>query len=219
MGIEIDLLRNYPKSKRNVNERGRIKTQADRDLARKFDVEFFDGDRSHGYGGFNYDPRFWQPVIPDFVNHFNIGSQSSILDVGCAKGFMLFDFTELVSGVEVRGIDISGYAVQNCIPSVKPFLDIGDAKDLPYENNSFDFVISINTVHNLDLNDCAQSLREIERVSKHGAFITVDAYHTEEERERMEAWNLTALTFMHVDEWKKFFDDVGYTGDYYWFIP
>ena len=35
----------------------------------------------------------------------------------------------------------------------------------------------------------------------------------------MEAWNLTAKTVMHVDEWKSFFAEVGYTGDYYWFIP
>jgi ubiquinone/menaquinone biosynthesis C-methylase UbiE len=90
---------------------------------------------------------------------------------------------------------------------------------LPFPDKSFDVVISINTVHNLARNECARALQEIERVARRGAFVTVDAYRDDAERVRMEAWNLTGLTIMHVDEWKAFFDAIGYTGDYYWFIP
>ena len=86
MGAEIDLLVNYPKTKRNVEDRGQSKTEEDRAIARRFDKEFFDGDRKHGYGGFNYLPRFWQPVIPTFRGHFRLAAGSSVLDVGCAKG-------------------------------------------------------------------------------------------------------------------------------------
>ena len=117
------------------------------------------------------------------------------------------------------GIDVSDYAIENAVEDVKPSVQVGDARQLPFEDDSFDAVISINTVHNLDRDDCAQALREIERVGRGGAFITVDAYRDEEERVRMAAWNLTARTVMHVDDWKAFFDEVGYTGDYYWFIP
>ena len=99
------------------------------------------------------------------------------------------------------------------------FVQVADAKKLPFEDNSFDVVISINTVHNLECEECGQALKEIERVSKGKSFITVDAYRNEEEKELMLAWNLTGRTIMHVDEWKAFFDKVGYTGDYYWFIP
>ncbi|WDZ94307.1 class I SAM-dependent methyltransferase [Herbaspirillum sp. WKF16] len=219
MKQEIDLLVNYPKAKRNVEERGNEKTEADRALARQFGRDFFDGDRRVGYGGFNYFPRFWQPVIPTFQEHFGLSGASSVLDVGCAKGFMMHDLAELIPGIVVKGIDISSYAVENAIEDMRPYVQVGDARNLEFPNDSFDVVISINTIHNLGRDDCARALREIERVSKGHSYITVDAYRTDEEKKRMYAWNLTAQTIMHVDEWKAFFDEVGYTGDYYWFIP
>ncbi|HAF94600.1 MAG: methyltransferase type 11 [Elusimicrobia bacterium GWC2_51_8] len=219
MGQEIDLLINYPKTKRDVQARGAAKTEEDRDIARKFGKDFFDGDRRQGYGGFFYQPRFWQPVIPSFIKHFGLTSSSSVLDVGCAKGFMLHDLTRLVPGITVKGCDISQYAIENALEDMKPHILLANAKDLPLDDKSFDVVISINTVHNLEIAECAQALREIERVSRGRSFITVDAYHNEEEKQLMMNWNLTGRTIMHVDEWKKFFAEVGYTGDYYWFIP
>jgi SAM-dependent methyltransferase len=219
MGIEIDLLKNYPKTKRNVNDRGKSKSEEDRNLARKFGKEFFDGSRDHGYGGFTYNPRFWQPVVPTFVDHFKITNKDKILDVGCAKGFMLYDFLELTPGISIQGLDISEYAIENALPSIKPFLEVGNAISLPYDDNAFDIVISITTLHNLEIDECAKAIQEVERVSNRGSFITLDAYRNEEEKKRMEAWNLTAKTMMHVDEWKLFFKKINYTGDYFWFIP
>lgn len=217
--MEIDLLKNYPKSKRNTQDRSEIMTAEVKAIARQYGKEFFDGDRLYGYGGFHYHPRFWQPVIPDFIEHFQLTSQSSFLDVGCAKGFTLFDLVSALPGIQVQGIDISEYAIENAKEEVKPFLQVGDAKSLPFEDNSFDAVISINTVHNLDEQECGKALQEIMRVSNGEAFITVDAYRNDEEKERMMQWALTAKTIMHVDDWKTFFQDVGYTGDYFWFIP
>lgn len=219
MGAEIDLLVNYPKTKRNVEDRGQSKTEADRAIARRFDKEFFDGDRKHGYGGFNYLPRFWQPVIPTFRGHFRLATGSSVLDVGCAKGFMLHDMAELIPGITVKGVDVSEYAIANAIEDMKPHVQVADARKLPFPDKSFDVVIAINTIHNLEIEECAEALREIERVRRKGAFVTVDAYRTEEEKRRMYAWNLTARTIMSVDDWVAFFRKVGYTGDYYWFIP
>lgn len=216
---EIDLLRNYPKTKRNLDERAAGKTEEDRAIGRKFGQEYFDGDRKYGYGGFTYQPRWWQPVIPDFQKQYGLTKDSKVLDVGCGKGFMLHDFRELIPGITVAGLDISEYAVENSMEDVKPFLQVGNAKELPYEDHSFDLVISINTVHNLALEECKQALREIMRVTKKHAFVTMDAYHNEDEKKRMDKWNLTALTYMSVPEWEKLFEEVGYTGDYYWFIP
>jgi hypothetical protein len=122
---------------------------------------------------------------------------------------MLHDFMALIPGIAVRGIDISTYAIANAMVDVKPFMTVGNAKSLPFPDKYYDLVISINTVHNLPLAEC----------SRGKAFLTVDAYRTEEERKRMDMWNLTALTYMHVDEWVGLFREVGYTGDYYWFIP
>jgi len=219
MGEEINLMANYPQTKRNLEERAAERTEEDRQIARQFGKEFFDGDRQTGYGGYNYHERFWQPVIPDFQKHYGLTADSKVLDVGCGKGFMLYDFMQLIPGITVAGIDISEYAISNAKEEVKPFLQVANAKELPFEDNSFDLVISVTTIHNLLRDDCILGLKEIERVSRKHSFITVDAYHTEEEKKRMDMWNLTALTYMHVDEWKAFFAEAGYTGDYYWFIP
>ena len=219
MGKEIDLLINYPKTKRNLEERLASKTDADRAIARQFGRDFFDGDRNHGYGGFNYMPRFWQPVIPTFKDYWDLTPNSSLLDVGCAKGFMLHDLAESIPGITLKGIDISEYAIKNAMVDMKSHVQVANATQLPFPDKSFDVVISINTVHNLDRNDCAKALQEIERVSRCHSFITVDAYRNDDEKERMNAWNLTAKTIMSVEEWITFFKDIGYTGDYFWFIP
>lgn len=219
MGREINVLENYPKTKRNVKERGAEKTETDRAIARQFGVDFFDGERRYGYGGFSYQARFWQPVIPDFQRMYGLSARSKILDIGCAKGFMLHDFRLLIPGIEVQGIDISEYAISHAQEEVKRFVQVADARSLPYPSKYFDLVISINTIHNLHREDLKRALCEIERVSLGNSFITVDAYRNDEERELMFAWNLTAKTILHVEEWKELFEEVGYTGDYFWFIP
>lgn len=219
MGKEIDLLENYPKAKRNLEERANKKTQHDRDIARQFGKDFFDGSRDHGYGGYNYHPRFWQPVVKTFQTYYGLNSQHSILDVGCAKGFMLHDFSEIIPGIQVNGIDVSQYAIENAIDSMKSNCKVGNAVSLPYPDKSFDLIVSITTLHNLEKDELVTALQEIERVKRQHSFITVDAYRNDEEKQRMYDWNLTAKTVMHVDEWKTFFNEVGYTGDYYWFIP
>lgn len=217
--MEIDLLKNYPKSKRDTQGRSQVMSEEVKAIARQYGKEFFDGDRLYGYGGFSYMPRFWQPVVPDLKAHFNLNSDSSLLDVGCAKGFMLYDLLQAIPGMRAEGIDISEYAITNAKAEVKELLKIANAKDLPYADDTFDVVVSINTVHNLEQDECAKALQEIMRVSKGKAFVTVDAYRNDLEKEQMMQWALTAKTIMHVDDWKAFFKDVGYSGDYYWFIP
>ena len=217
--MEIDLLANYPKAKRNVDQRGAAKTEEDRHIGRLFGKEYFDGDRRFGYGGYQYNARFWEPVVPAFRDRYKLGAGSTVLDVGCGKGFMMYDFVRLIPGIKIQGIDISEYAIVNAIEDMKPFIRLANAKSLPFADKSFDLVISVNTVHNLAPEECKSALREIQRVSRKHAFVTMDAYRTPEEKQRMDAWNLTALTYMHVDEWKALLKDIGYTGDFYWFIP
>ena len=219
MGKEIDLLAKYPKTKRDLTKRLESKSEEVRSVARKFGKEFFDGERKFGYGGFSYDPKYWSEVIKDFSDYYNLGDGSKILDIGCGKGFMIYDFLQHNNKYIVKGIDISNYAIENSMPEVKGKLEVGDAKKLNFEDNSFDLVIAINTIHNLEKEECGKSLREIERVSKKNKFIVVDAYKNDEEKKRMFAWNLTGKTIMHVDEWKIFFKENGYTGDHFWFTP
>jgi SAM-dependent methyltransferase len=219
MGKEINLMQNYPVSKRDISGRLASKTDEDRRIARKFDKDFFDGSRSHGYGGFSYNSRFWETVVPTFQKHWSLDKSNSVLDIGCAKGFMIYDIQRLIPGLKVFGVDISEYAIENAKDEVRAYCKVSNATTLPFDDQSIDVSISITTLHNLEEKDLIIALTEIERVTKKGSFITLDAYKNNEEKERMEAWNLTAKTVMHVDEWKVFLSDAGYTGDYYWFTP
>jgi ubiquinone/menaquinone biosynthesis C-methylase UbiE len=185
----------------------------------EFGKEFFDGSRNHGYGGFSYNSRFWKNVVPNFKEHWGLETCESLLDIGCAKGFMLHDLKELLPDLNVYGVDVSEYAIKNAKKEVLEFCQVANATSLPFDDQSIDVSISITTLHNLEEKDLIRALLEIERVTRKGSFITLDAYRNNEEKDRMEAWNLTAKTVMHVDAWKEFFQDVGYTGDYYWFIP
>jgi ubiquinone/menaquinone biosynthesis C-methylase UbiE len=214
---EVNLLDLYPKAKRNLEERAKVKEE-DRILAWQFGKEYFDGTRNQGYGGYKYDGR-WKPIVKRFKEYYELAENASILDVGCAKGFMLHDFHELMPLATLAGIDISEYGVENAMEDVKPFLRVGNAKSLPFPDHSFDLVVSINTIHNLERDECFEAVKEIERVGKKAKFITVDAYRDEEQKKRMYQWNLTAKTIMSVDEWMAFFEEAGYTGDYHWFIP
>ena len=219
LGREINLLEKYPKSKRDISKRVNSKTHEQQLIARKFDKEFFDGDRNHGYGGYYYNDRFWTDVIKDFINYYGLKNGDKILDVGCGKGFMLYDFKKANPKLIVEGIDISDYAIENSKSEVKKFLKVGDARNLNYEDNSFDLVISITTVHNLNLIECKQAIMEIERVSQKHKFLTVDAYSNEQEKELMYSWNLTAKTMLHTEDWKKLLLEAKYTGDFFWFKP
>ncbi len=215
---EINLLEHYPKSTRPIEERAKTVTAADRQLSKQFGRDYFDGDRRHGYGGYRYHPRFWQLTVKRFRDHYQLAEDAHILDVGCAKGFMLRDFKELMPKATIAGLDCSEYAIQQADEAVKPFVQMGNAVALPYSDHSFDLVVSINTLHNLSREACQQALLEIQRVTSAHAFVMVDAWRTERERELQRQWMLTAETYMHVDDWKRLFTEIGFTGDYYWCI-
>lgn len=217
MGKEINLLDTYPKAVRDYDKRAKEKTPEVVRIAKQFGRDFFDGERKYGYGGYVYDGR-WKTVVKRMKDYYKLADNAAILDIGCGKGFMLHDFKQLLPDAHIAGIDISNYAIENAMPLVKPFLKVASAEKLPYSDKSFDLVISINTVHNLPLERLKSALREIQRVCRGNSYVTVDAWRNEKERENLYKWVLTAETMMHVDDWKKLFDEVGYIGDYWWFI-
>ena len=217
MGKRINLLRGLPTSKRNLKARRDGKSAEVVRLSREFGELYFDGPREYGYGGYRYDGR-WIPVARDIVAHFNLKSGDRVLDVGCAKGFLVKDLLTVCPGLEVFGVDISTYALTHCEPEVIGRLHRGSADDLPFPDNSFNAVISINTVHNLDRAGCVQALREMERLAQGRGFLRVDSYSTPEQRVLFEDWVLTARFHDYPSGWVSVFEQAGYTGDYDWTI-
>lgn len=192
-----------------VNQRDKAEVA---ELAVKFDYDYWDGGRDTGYGGYKYDGR-WRVMADDLVAHYGIKPGMKVLDVGCGKGFILYDFTQAVPGVEVRGIDISEYAIKNAKEEVKDKLSVANAARLPFADKEFDLVISVNTLHNLYMPDLWSALKEMERVAKN-KYLIVEGYRNEREKVNLMYWQLTCRAFHTPAEWEWLFQQTGYTGDY-----
>jgi SAM-dependent methyltransferase len=183
-------------------------------LAKKWGFDYWDGDRKICYGGYRYMEGRWEKVARAMVEHYGIKPGDKILDVGCGKGFLLYDFTKIVPALELHGIDISEYAIANAKEEIKDRLQVGNATSLPYPDNYFDFVFSITTLHNLHCYDLDKALREIERVGKKNKYICVESYRNEEEKANLLYWQVTCEAFNTPQEWDWWFKQTGYTGDH-----
>jgi SAM-dependent methyltransferase len=214
---EIDLLRRLPKTTRNLQKRAEAQSAANIAIARQYGEVYFDGSRELGYGGYRYDGR-WLPVARDIVEHFNLKPGHRVLDVGCAKGFLIKDLMTVCPGLCALGLDISSYAITHCAPEAAGLLVLGTAERLPFRDRTFDAVLSINTIHNLARADAVRAVREIERLAPGRGFIQVDSYRTAEQREIFLSWVLTAKFHDYPDGWIDLFREAGYTGDWAWTI-
>lgn len=183
------------------------------DLALKWDYDYWDGSRETGYGGYKYDGR-WRKVADAMVQTYGLKPGMRVLDVGSGKGFILHDFTEACPGIEVAGIDISAYGVEHTMESVKPFCQVASATKLPFPDDHFDLVISINTLHNLYNYELWAAFKEIERVSRGGKYICVEGYRNEREKVNLMYWQMTCRAFHTPQEWDFVFKQTGYTGDH-----
>ena len=183
-------------------------------LAKKFDFDYWDGDRRICYGGYNYIPGRWSNLAKQMIDYYGLNSNSKILDIGCGKGYLLFEFKKYLPDINLTGLDISKYAIRNSKKEISKFLTIGNAIDLPYEENSFDLVISINTLHCLHTYELDKALREMERVGRKNKYLCVESYRDEKEKANLLYWQVTCEAFNNPKEWKWWFKKTGYTGDY-----
>ncbi len=182
--------------------------------AKKWDFDYWDGDRRINYGGYKYMPGRWGKVAKAMADHYGIKSGDKILDVGCGKGFLLYDFTLVVPGVEIYGLDVSQYAIDNAKEEVRDRLQAGSATKLPWPDQHFDLVYSLNTLHNLHCYDLDPALREMERVGKKNKYICVESYRNESEKTNLLYWQVTCEAFNTPEEWAWWFKQTGYTGDH-----
>jgi protein-L-isoaspartate(D-aspartate) O-methyltransferase len=188
------------------------------EVAIRYGKEYWDGDRKYGYGGYKYDGR-WRTVADDMIAHYGLKDGDKILDVGCGKAFLLYEFSRALPGSVVAGLDISSYAVENAKEEMKPFLAVGSAVELPYPDDSFDFVYTITTLHNLYNYELKRAVQEIERVGKgKKKHIIIESYRNEREKANLLYWQLTCRSFYTPQEWEFLFDQWGYTGDYSYIV-
>ena len=183
------------------------------EIAKQFDFDYWDGDRKVGYGGFKYDGR-WRSVAEKLAKHYNLKSGQKVLDIGCGKGFLLYDLREIVPGIEIYGIDISKYAIENSKEEIKNNLKVANANNLPFEDSTFDLVISITTLHNLHCFNLEKALKEVMRVGKDKQYIVVESYRNEEEKANLLYWQLTCESFYSPEEWDWWFNHCQYKGDH-----
>ncbi len=206
-GIHQSTQRNYLA---RVNDVDKAKAA---EIAKRFDRDYFDGERIYGYGGYRYDGR-WASLAKKLVEHYQLKSDAKILDIGCAKGFLVYELSQILPKGTIQGIDCSSYAIENGMNEVKGSLQGGLATSLPFTENYFDLVISINTLHNLRLPELEKALQEIERVGKNHKFIVMDGYRNEQEKVNLLYWQLTCECFFTPLEWEWIFQKTGYSGDY-----
>jgi SAM-dependent methyltransferase len=183
-------------------------------LAKGWSYDYWDGDRRINYGGYRYLPGRWEKVAEALVHHYDLPNNPKILDVGCGKGFLLFDFLKVRPDAQIYGIDISEYAIENSKEEIRDRLQIGNATDLPWPDDYFDLVISLNTFHNLYNYELADALREFERVGKEHKYLCVESYRNESEKVNLLYWQVTCEAFCTPKEWEWWFEYAEYSGDH-----
>ena len=183
------------------------------EMAKKFDFDYWDGDRRINYGGYCYMEGRWEKVARPMIEHYGLKPGDKVLDIGCGKGFLLYDFTKVLPGIEVTGIDVSAYAIANSKEEVRDRLLVGNATKLPWPDDHFDLVISLNTLHNMHCYDLDPALREMERVGKR-KYLCVESYRNEVEKANLLYWQVTCEAFNTPEEWEWWLRQTGYTGDH-----
>jgi|TARA_B100001123_G_C15323752_1_gene1028808 ubiquinone/menaquinone biosynthesis C-methylase UbiE len=182
--------------------------------AKQYEYDYWDGDRRYGYGGYKYMPGHWKPVAESLIENYKLDNDSSVLDVGCGKAYLLYEMKLILPGLRVVGFDISNHGLSDSRPEIRDNLFIARAQD-PYKfnDNEFDLVISLGCLHNLRIFELQIALSEIERVGKQG-YIMLESYRNEQEQFNLQCWALTCESFFDHEEWPWIYNHFGFTGDY-----
>jgi SAM-dependent methyltransferase len=215
MGKLVDFVTNLHKSTpRNYIDRMNDEKAKCMSIAKKYDFDYWDGNRRFGYGGYKYIKGRWKPVAEKLINFYNLDNSSSILDIGCGKAFLLYELKLILPKIRIVGTEISIYAIENAKEEIKKNLILHPAeKKYQFQDKEFDLAISLNCFHNLKFFDLECALKEMERVSKN-KYLLVESYRNDVELFNLECWALTCQSFYSSDEWIYIFEKNKFNGDY-----
>ena len=182
--------------------------------AKEYEADYWDGDRRFGYGGYKYLAGRWKPVAQALIKNYNLSNESSVLDIGCGKGYLLYEMKLLLPNLRISGFDISNHGIATAKQEVKEQLFIHRAQDpFPFQKNEFDLAISLGCLHNLRIFELEIALKEMERVASNG-YLMLESYRNEQEQFNLQCWALTCESFFDTKEWIWLFEHFGYKGDY-----
>ena len=201
-------------TKRNYFERMKPEKIQCIEIAKKYEKDYWDGDRKYGYGGYKYIPGRWTNFAKKLIDIYDLKAGSKVLDIGCGKGYLIYELKKIMPELIVSGCDISKYAVKNSKEEISKFLHIHDAKNnLNYDDNEFDLVISLGVFHNLFIDELENAIKEMNRVGRN-KYLLVESYRNTLELVNLQCWGLTAVSLFSNKEWKWLYTKFGYDGDY-----
>ena len=182
--------------------------------AKEYEFDYWDGNRRYGYGGYRYIPGRWKIVAEQLIKHYNLSNGSSLLDIGCGKGHLLYELKLLLPEIKIKGFDISNHGINNSKEEIKKYIFKHKAQEpYPFQDNEFDLVISLGCFHNLRIFELQNAIKEMERVGNQG-YIMLESYRNEQELFNVQCWALTCESFFDTEEWIWIYKHFGYTGDF-----
>jgi len=209
------ILEFFPESSRSADTRRRLaEVVQGGDVSSsylEFGYDYFDNpEHVIGYGGYGYDGRY-ADAAKKMVEHYGLKPGDHVLEIGCAKGTLLVEFKKL--GMEVAGVDVSSYALENAVPEVKPYLGCSDATTLPFPDGHFALVIGKEVLPHVPHDDIEATLIECMRVSRGKLFFEIQCGRTAVELEYMRKWDATHKIVETPIWWEAFLERIGFPGD------
>jgi len=169
-----------------------------------------DGDYGVGYGGYRYDGRYAESV-EKMIGYYRLPAGAAVLEIGCAKGFVLVEFHK--RGMKVAGIDISAYAIENAVPEIKPYLVEGSCETLPWEADRFDFVYCKEALPHLTRDQLPSAVAEAQRVcNSDNIFFEIQVADDADGRKLMKTWDETHQCIESTAWWREYLGGLGYRG-------
>ena len=160
-----------------------------------------------------YDGR-WKLIAKKIIKKYKLNKSSRILDIGCGKGFLVYELTKLLNSKNIYGIDISRYSINKAPKMIRKNLSLKDCrKGLNYKKKYFDLILSINLIHNFSIYEIKNFLINVVKISKK-SYISTESYRNERELFNLQCWALTAESFFSEKEWNWIFKSYGYNRDF-----